>query len=148
MAKNKTGVTYENIKYYVSEDNRVTACVLECFIDYKYVQPMYGLSMENRSRFLKVLDDLNISMDACGLYFQTRGISKVNNGDTYNKVFGERLALSKAQQLAFSKANRMYWHLTNLVANEIEKLDLYVSGTYNVTDHCENHVEELIELSN
>ena len=143
MKKNKTGVEYVNIEYIYN--NNVTVCVLDCAVNIKHVSSFYGLNRQNAERFIKFISNLGMEYDGDSVRFTVKGVTRLHNGDDYDKVTGERIALSKAQAWAFSKANRMYNFLGGLVNEELETLYEKVEGTYNVCAHCYKHVEELGE---
>lgn len=143
---NKTGVEYIDIRYV--KNNSVTVCKLNCKIDIRHFSLFYGLNHQMAEKFIKYVNELGMTYSHDGLYFSTKGLARLNSEDTYNEVVGERISLSKAQTLAFSKANRMYCMLGNLVEAALDELDVKVDGTCNVCEHCENHVNELIEETN
>lgn len=145
MNKNKTGVQYTNIEY-IKSDN-ATICLLECTISYKHVIPMFGLCDDLRDKFMNFLESSNVYLDDDGLVFNVRGVTRFDKENTYDEVLGERLALSKAQTKAFDKANSVYYNLTMYWDEMFDKLNTLVSGTYNVAEHCEEHVAELIETT-
>lgn len=143
MKKNKTGVEYVNIEYIYN--NNVTICVLDCSVNIKHVSSFYGLSHQNGERFIKFISNLGMGYDGDSIRFTVKSVTRLHNGDAYDKVTGERIALSKAQSLAFCKANRMYNFLGGLINEELETLYEKVEGTYNVCTHCYKHVDELSE---
>lgn len=145
MNKNKTGVHYSNIEY-IKSDN-ATICLLECIIDYEKVMPMFGLNDEYRNQFMNFLNNIHVTLGDEGLVYTVKGITRYDNENPYNEVSGEQLALSKAQLKAFEKANNLYYNLAKFCDNMIVNLNNLINGTYNVAEHCEEHVNELIKAT-
>ena len=145
MNKNKTGVQYTNIEY-IKSDN-ATICLLECTIAYKYVTPMFGLCDDFRNKFMNLLESSNVYLDEDGLVFNVKGVTRFDKENEYDEVLGERLALSKAQTKAFTKANSIYYMLAEFYGSMMDKIGELITGTYNVVNHCEAHVVDLIETT-
>lgn len=145
MNKNKTGVQYSNIEYIKS--NNATICLLKCTIDYEKVRTMFGLSDEYRNQFMNFLDNIHVTLEDEGLVYTVKGVTRYDNENPFDEVTGERLSLSKAQLKAFEKANELYYVLAELTDNMLDNLKRLINGTYNVSEHCEEHVNELIEAT-
>lgn len=145
MNKNKTGVQYSNIEY-IKSDN-ATICLLNCTIDYEKVRLMFGLNEEYRIQFMNFLDKIHVTLEDEGLVYTVKGVTRYDNENPYDEVIGERLALSKAQLKAFEKANELYYVLAELSDNMFTNLNHLINGTYNVAEHCEEHVNKLIEAT-
>ena len=81
------------------------------------------------------------------MVYRVKGVTRYDNENPYDEVLGECLALSKAQLKAFEKANELYYVLSEFAGNMLVNLNDLIDGTYNVAEHCEEHVNELIEAT-
>lgn len=144
VRKNRTNLEYTD-KTYVNEDGK-TLCILTFKIKLNS-SPFnsLGLTYEEVNKICKHGDFVAYGPFITSEYveFQTIAQSSVNEGDKYDQVFGERLALTRAQSKAYMVAQLFYAHVANYFDKKAILAESFMDNCYAVWKKCLNHAQEL-----
>lgn len=149
----QTGVTYIDKEYFVNESKKTVVCKLHYAINpykiknFELINEIYGFGIFNMNVYNKYGLDLryNASTDGYTYVGVVTGKAKCMDGDTFDIEFAKKLALTRAQEKAFSNAQTLYTEMATFVLKEMfESLDNLAEGAYNAAGNCFWHEGELI----
>lgn len=149
----KCNVIYDEIKYFYSENKTICKLTfsvdimpLKCFVNTD-VKPAFILNiMPTYKKILKDMIGIDIYFSNLAKpQFTIYGKSKLHKNDINNKVLGENIALTRAQEKAFSISERLFKAILKDITNIYNNYDRMV--TYNTIskNQCKNHIKELIK---
>lgn len=150
--KRKTNVQYVDVKYYSGKSTVV--CKLEFEIDLNKIPGVWNwIDNPNIQNFL--IDSCTwegarfngSSYDDCGkVCFIVEGKSKASGGDVFDENVGKRVALTRAQTMAFTVAETFYDGLLTIIyRNMMQGLEDLAEGAYISKEKCKHHVYELLK---
>lgn len=122
--KHKSRMRVLECKYFVSEDQKTVACVLDCTLQLNK-HPQSDMITDS-VMIDSILDKFPELKDWRG-NFRVRATAKCSPEDTFNEVLGRRISESKAKAKAFKFTMKVYkyilekfLHATSDVINTIE----------------------------
>lgn len=139
----KTKVVYTGEKFFVNEEKKTVACVINFeinLLEIKAVQRMFD-DPEFRD-FINSNYDIEKNLGVCK--FKVSGKAKATDEDEFDETFGKRLAKTRAQEKAFIVANNFYCDIAEfvdkLVLRDFENL---IDGTEQAYFKCIDHEVDL-----
>ena len=142
----KTKVVYKSEKFFVNEKKKTVVCTIDFEINLLEIEAVQRMLNDHQfSNFIA-----NISYDSeCDFgicKFKVSGKAKATDEDKFDEEFGRRLAKTRAQEKAFSIANKVYNEIGDVLCKLVFK-DFYVlnEGTEQALCKCIDHENDLID---
>ena len=142
----KTKVVYKSEKFFVNKEKKTVVCVIDFEINLLEIEAVQRMLNDHQfSNFIA-----NISYDSeCDFgicKFKVSGKAKATDEDEFDEEFGRRLAKTRAQEKAFSIANKVYNEIGDVLCKLVFK-DFYVlnEGTEQALCKCIDHENDLID---
>ena len=142
----KTKVVYKSEKFFVNDEKKTVVCVIDFEINLLEIEAVQRMLNDHQfSNFIA-----NISYDSeCDFgicKFKVSGKAKATDEDKFDEEFGRRLAKTRAQEKAFSIANKVYNEIGDVLCKLVFK-DFYVlnEGTEQALCKCIDHENDLID---
>jgi hypothetical protein len=141
----KTGVKYTNVRYVISKEKRTAVCILnwevpfECMLSEDFV-----LCNDNIHKFLSEFDG---EIGENSFIFESVGIAKLNENDTFSDDFGKHLSLTRAQRHAFKTAKNLYNVVYRNIQNYYKQMSNIINNCTTSANLCNDHINKLINTT-
>lgn len=152
MNRKKTGVRYLKTNYGVK--NGRTACYLKfglCLDNIPFIDMLV-----NNDEFNRFLRKNNVEWWTLDEYFEGEnnyqphligeciGYAFCDPTDTFDESLGKKIALTRAQAVAFEFVDDFYQFVQNIFLNAANEFDVLSENSVEAMNKCNNHVNELI----
>ena len=145
----KTNVKYVNKAYGVNRNEGIVTCTLDYVIDLDKIPGIHFLSgLPEFNDFINTL----VYCEGVKLYdeseygvlqFRVKDIAFCSTEDEFDEVIGKRLALTRAQKMAFRNAKYFYNEISYIVDRYRQELNNLVFNSFISEETCHNHEFEL-----
>ena len=142
----KTKVVYKSEKFFVNKEKKTVVCVIDFEINLLEIGAVQRMLNDNQfNNFIASISyDSECDFGICK--FKVSGKAKATDEDKFDEEFGRRLAKTRAQEKAFSIANKVYNEIGDVLCKLVFK-DFYVlnEGTEQALCKCIDHENDLID---
>ena len=141
----KTKVVYKREKFFVNKEKKTAVCTIDCEINLLEIEAVKRmLSDQYFSSFITSISyDSECNFGICK--FKVSGKAKAADEDNFDEEFGKRLAKTRAQEKAFSIANKVYNEIGDVLYKLVFRDFCVLSdGTEQALWKCINHENDLI----
>ena len=142
----KTKVVYKSEKFFVNDEKKTVVCVIDFEINLLEIGAVQRMLNDNQfNNFIASISyDSECDFGICK--FKVSGKAKATDEDKFDEEFGRRLAKTRAQEKAFSIANKVYNEIGDVLCKLVFK-DFYVlnEGTEQALCKCIDHENDLID---
>lgn len=148
MSRNKTHVEYVTHKEYVNAKKGICVSVLTFRINLNKL-PEYDNLLWDFAPFRKYVRSLDYVVDFENdskeyVYWTVRGKATCNSRDTFDEELGKHIALTRAQEKAFEKAEVFYTEVFGLIRdNLLSRYNELLLNCYEAANGEEQHANEL-----
>ena len=145
----KTNVKYVNKAYGVNENEKTVTCTLDYVIDLDKIPGINVLyEFDEFKNFINTLiyykGVKHINQNIYGaLQFRVRQIAFCSTEDEFDELTGKRLALTRAQKLAFRGTKYFYDTILTMLDKYYTSLLNLCQNCYDAEKKCHNHEFEL-----
>ena len=145
----KTNVKYVNKAYGVNENEKTVTCTLDYVIDLDKIPGINVLyEFDEFKNFINTLiyykGVKHINQNIYGaLQFRVRQIAFCSTEDEFDELTGKRLALTRAQKLAFRGTKYFYDTILTMLDKYYTSLLNLCQNCYDAEQKCHNHEFEL-----
>lgn len=145
----KTNVKYVNKAYGVNRNEGIVTCTLDYVIDLDKIPGIHFLGELNEfNDFINTLIYCEgvkyIDQDGWGaLQFRVKEIAFCSTEDEFDEVLGKRLALTRAQKMAFRNTKYFYDEISNIINRYRQELNNLAFNSFVSEERCHNHEFEL-----
>lgn len=146
----KTNVKYVHKSFRVNKEERVVTCTLDYEVNldkvpgFRYLVDIDGVG-DFLNRLIYQYGVKHISDDSVygSLRFRVQDIAFCSDEDEFDVDLGKKLALTRAQKLAFRNTKYFYRDLMNIVISLFGGLDVLGTNCEFCEYDCHNHEFEL-----
>lgn len=140
----KTNVHYVDTHYFINYEKKTVVCKLTCQIPLAVIKhPEAVMKLPRTNAFItshKIVEDQKVG----AVLFTVISKAKCATEDAFDKELGKKIALTRAQAKAFTKASNFYGTLLKLINEELcDNLFDLESNCYNSATTCYEHAYEL-----
>jgi hypothetical protein len=145
----KTNVKYVNKAYGVNRNEGIVTCTLDYVIDLDKIPGINLLcELDEFNDFINTLIYCEgvkyIDQNVCGaLQFRVKEIAFCSTEDEFDEVIGKRLALTRAQKIAFRNTKYFYNEISNIINRYRQELNNLAFNSFISEERCHNHEFEL-----
>lgn len=151
MARKRTGVCYLNVNYNINDRKRIISCILNSGINLDKM-PNIDMLVEN-DKFKSLLAKSTIETwenpdngnTETYLIFNTVGFAYCTENDEFDIELGKKIALTRAQKMAFNKAKEFYTLCGDYILDASKEIFKLAQNSHMSNLSCKDHVEELIK---
>ena len=121
--RNEIKIRFEEPEYEVNPEKGT----VECFLRYEVLYPdfLQGVFFYGEK-----------------IYFFSKTIAKVNEGDVFDESIGKKISLAKAEKKAYAKVRKRLIKRWAKVANTLNVVGCFIDKAYDVIDHNNNYLEQ------
>ena len=122
--RNEIKIRFEEPQYEVNPEKGT----VECFLRYEVLYPdfLQGVFFYGEK-----------------IYFFSKAIAKVNEGDVFDENIGKKISLAKAEKKAYRKiSNRIYKQIGQKVVKAVKIASDFVYKAKRVSEHNDKYLEQ------
>jgi hypothetical protein len=122
--RNEIKIRFEEPEYEVNSEKGT----VECFLRYEVLYPDFLQS---------------IYFYGEKIFFFSKAIAKVNEGDVFDENIGKKISLAKAEKKAYRKiSNRIYKQIGQKVVKAVKIASDFVYKAKKVSEHNDKYLEQ------